>query len=396
MQKPAVIQPPETSPSQGALGVQIFFTPTRSIKTGVHITGVSPAAGPFRFDLAGLVGTITWARPVAQRSPITIQLDEQGGESIVAGHNWITASSPSEALDELWRGHASALLEQHPAVLELTSAVEVITTVEGSLDARFRQIEQEQDAERKAAMRFFVELDIATNPELWHGKYAVWETSNPARHLYADLPAGKMRDANGNVGALLRNRELAYLGYPERPASPSTETVDLPFVSGVFRALLTRAFPGDAQVIDLPPATRAFELFASGQLRYELVYPDTTRTQSAPATNGEPDSAAYFQFADLAIECLRLQIDTDLWSGLAPCLLYTRELFCPMYCDPLAPAPGQGSYKPHHYEGHRAGLPAVLGKLPALRAAFAAAPGLNQLIAEARRQSRAAFAADVV
>ena len=272
----------------------------------------------------------------------------------------------------------------------------VITTVEGSLDARFRQIEEEQDPERKAAMRFFAELDVATNPELWHGKYAVWESSNPARHVYADLPAGSMRDANGNVGALLRNRELARLGYPERPVNPSTEAVDLPFVSAVFRALLTRAFPGGAQAIDFPPATRAFELFASGQLRYEAKHQDPTRTQSPPATNGEPDSAAYFMFAGLAIECLRLGIDAHLWTGLAPCLLYTRELYCPMYRDPLALSPGQGSYKTHHYEGHRAELPGVLGNLGALRASLGAAPGLDQLMAEARRQSRVAFAADVV
>ena len=61
---PVTIRPPDAFDARGFVGIQVFFTPARSARTGLRVQGVPPSAGSLAVVVDGLLAYVLWERPI--------------------------------------------------------------------------------------------------------------------------------------------------------------------------------------------------------------------------------------------------------------------------------------------------------------------------------------------
>jgi hypothetical protein len=102
----------------------------------------------------------------------------------------------------------------------------------------------------------------------------------------------------------------------------------LDYLSKLQLGIMREYLPDGDDVIDLEAFTEAFEMFANGELRVEVVN---------GVWNGEPDSAFEFSFAEFAFVAIENNIDDEEWSSLVIALVMSQEIFTQTYKPDLPP-----------------------------------------------------------
>lgn len=178
-----------------------------------------------------------------------------------------------------------------------------------------------------AVRQFFIEYDLRFLPSDEQlgipANQAMAKLEKDARtaDIEAVLPVLQRRLLERYEAALAR-KELAAKSLP---ASVITAARRL---SAAQLELYRDFFDDGAGGLRLDEVQNAFVAFANGELR------EPARGAGA----GEPNSPAYFLFAEFALACIESKIDEELWGQLLPTLVKTQELFAQVY-HPRATTP---------------------------------------------------------
>jgi hypothetical protein len=170
----------------------------------------------------------------------------------------------------------------------------------------------------------------------------------------ADLAKVRLTSDDGGIDATLEKAEVAYL-------------------SALQRDLIEHHFP-ELKTGNLTALQAAFVSFADGELRDKSGKEGKTRAgQPTIASNGEPDSAHLFFFAEFACLAIEHKVDTKFWMALLPTLSGIQPIYVNRYGGP----PERGSrgrfdedtfnkFGPKSFDGERELLPISYSRIRSL------------------------------
>lgn len=178
-------------------------------------------------------------------------------------------------------------------------------------------------AEEETWARYFRELDLKTNPVLLQERGRA--TGCPRFQPFESLV--------GAIGGELMERLHARVaGTPMPPFPPRCELV---LLSALQVDLLARYF-GHAEGRDCGSRiARVFASFAAAGLLLDVRaarHAEAERARSR-SSNGGPNSAFVFLFAEFAAAAIEAQVDAAVWSRLLPSLVTAAEIYLWCYGD---------------------------------------------------------------
>ena len=172
---------------------------------------------------------------------------------------------------------------------------------------------------------FFAEYDLRTFPASPDRPFGIDVNSNMT-------PAQKVErkaDVFQVIPVLLarhNNRAAASLGQPATTPVPLLDLDAVERLSEVQLQLFFESFAAPGNTLDLAAFRRAFYDFANGDLRTPEIGPNDGV--------GEPDSAAFFLFAELALLCIENGIRARVWTEILPWFVSAQEIFIYVYRRP--------------------------------------------------------------
>jgi outer membrane protein OmpA-like peptidoglycan-associated protein len=169
---------------------------------------------------------------------------------------------------------------------------------------------------------FFTEYDMRTFPAPPDRPFGI--DANP--NLTADQKAQRKADVFKLIPMLLarrNNRASAALGQPAATPIPALDLDAAKRLSEVQLQLFFESFAAPGNTLDLAAFRRAFYDFANGDLRTPEIGPN--------AGVGEPDSAAFFLFAEFAFLCIENGIRAQVWTEILPWFVSAQEIFIYVY-----------------------------------------------------------------
>src|SRR5262249_45565447 len=114
---------------------------------------------------------------------------------------------------------------------------------------------------------------------------------------------------------------------------------------------------------DLSGLRQAFVNFADGKLRDESQKEGVTRAgKPSSASNGEPDSAQLFFFAEFASVAIEHDVDDEFWRTLLPVLAEIQLIYVNRYGSRAVGFDEKkfGDYGSKTFDGDRQRIPSVL------------------------------------
>ena len=203
-------------------------------------------------------------------------------------------------------------------------------TAPGAL-SRFRERIRRVDCgdpadERVCFHAFFLALDIeaGAEPEVAHALGL-----DPVRVGRTRRAADALARGSGGEGLLLRRlRERARAWRDGRAALPPTEVErsDLRWISALVLERIDEHFRPADRPLDTHRLARAFEAFAAGELLWTWDVDGVTYR-----LGGEPDSAFFFYWAELATLAIELDVDSARWEALLMPLVAAQEVYVVVY-----------------------------------------------------------------
>jgi outer membrane protein OmpA-like peptidoglycan-associated protein len=165
---------------------------------------------------------------------------------------------------------------------------------------------------------FFTEYDLRTFPAPAGKPFGI--DQNPALS-----PAEKVRRSGDVLGlvptlkARLANRAALSVNQPANIPIPAPDMDAVQRLSDVQLQLFRESFPATGSGLDIDAIRRAFYDFANGDLRTPEIGPNLGV--------GEPDSSAFFLFAEFAFLCIGNGIDAQDWTQILPWFVSAQEIF---------------------------------------------------------------------
>jgi outer membrane protein OmpA-like peptidoglycan-associated protein len=169
---------------------------------------------------------------------------------------------------------------------------------------------------------FFTEYDLRTFPAPPGKPFGI--DANPAMS-----PAEKSQRSTDVLGlvpvlqARLANRAAVAVDQPANIPIPPPDIDAVKRLSRVQLQLLRESFPARGGGLDMDAIRRAFYDFANGDLRTPEIGPNLGV--------GEPDSSAFFLFAEFAFLCIKKGIDAQEWVQILPWFVSAQEIFIYAY-----------------------------------------------------------------
>jgi hypothetical protein len=201
-------------------------------------------------------------------------------------------------------------------------------------------------------MRFFLELDLLANDSLWTGPY---DARAPGGRRWP-IAVGQEWFQSVTVLGIYLDTRLKNALRPDMFPAPALTAPRLQALRVICRDMeaLARATYAGSGVDVVAGLSRAFELFAGGQIRYLMPPPVFSPADGVDGRpyNGEPNGGNFFIFGELAaLACLHVEgAARDFWLCLAPATLYTRAIFHEAYSPTgAAAAVSLSAYKPLNF-----------------------------------------------
>lgn len=181
---------------------------------------------------------------------------------------------------------------------------------------RRRLISAEPDALRRRLMGYFYELDYETHP-------AVLSIATHVTQHEAERRTEIVEQLQRDLYERVRRRGTGFDPLGPVPADlPCCDLGHVRYVSDLLLGLFKRHFSTTSGALELDLIDLAFERFSCG----EIVVRKGSRKY-----HGEPDSANYFLFAELAFVAIELGIDPWAWQLLLPTFVRTQQLYLDRY-----------------------------------------------------------------
>jgi len=189
--------------------------------------------------------------------------------------------------------------------------------------------------------------DNYTNPRLFNSRteYLIWLSEREeSERVFRGVAIARMMMAASNRVLLRRQLHRDNITDPvtihHRVSAELFDPILASYVATI-QATVVDAFygPTTSSSFDYVGVAKAFERFATGAgvLRRIVWTPDATDVPS----QGSPDGAAIFLFAEFAFMALeqRVGVDQDFWLALLPIFVGMQDLYCRAYRNPM-PGPG--------------------------------------------------------
>ncbi|MCC6229982.1 MAG: hypothetical protein IT432_12250 [Phycisphaerales bacterium] len=242
--------------------------------------------------------------PSASQDPLRIHIDST---SAIAPDWRLVQSSPAIGP---WDSDPNARVSLAPPVAWMTIA---------ELEAR--SMEHAPTPSEAAWARYFRELDLKTNPTLLHERGRA--TGCPRPQPFESL-------VKVMAGLLLERLHARVTGGQMPPAPPTCETV---LLSALQLHLLEKHIGGRNRPDWASLVARAFASFASGRLLLDIRAARSAAAEHARSrsSNGGPNSAFVFLFAEFAAAAIDSDVDAEVWSKLLPRLVTAAEIYVRCY-----------------------------------------------------------------
>jgi outer membrane protein OmpA-like peptidoglycan-associated protein len=169
---------------------------------------------------------------------------------------------------------------------------------------------------------FFTEYDLRTFPAPPAKPFGI--DANPA--MSPAEKAQRKTDVLGLVPVLqarLAVRAAVSVNQPVNSTIPAQDMNAVKRLSTVQLQLFRESFPAPGGGLDIDAIRRAFYDFANGDLRTPEIGPNLGV--------GEPDSSAFFLFAEFALLCIKKGIDAQKWAQILPWFVSAQEIFIYAY-----------------------------------------------------------------
>jgi len=172
----------------------------------------------------------------------------------------------------------------------------------------------------RSVRNFFTEYDLRTFPAPPSKPFGI--DMNPA---LSQPEKDQRREDVLAVAAILRTRQRINAGVALRKRQPILVPVPPAIKQAAVRLskvqfdLFRESFPSASAPMDLLAIRKAFLDFANGDLRTPDVGPNMGIN--------EPDSSAYFLFAEFAFLCVEEGIDAQEWTKILPWFVASQEIF---------------------------------------------------------------------
>jgi outer membrane protein OmpA-like peptidoglycan-associated protein len=174
----------------------------------------------------------------------------------------------------------------------------------------------------RSARDFFTEYDLRTFPAPSGKPFGI--DANPAMS-----PTEKAQRKSVVIGlvpvlqARLANRAAVSVNQPANIPIPPPDINAVKRLSTVQLQLFRESFPAPSGGLDIDAVRRAFYDFANGDLRTPEIGPNLGV--------GEPDSSAFFLFAEFSLLCVSNGIDVQDWAQILPWFVSAQEIFIYAY-----------------------------------------------------------------
>lgn len=190
--------------------------------------------------------------------------------------------------------------------------------LEYKVEIQHREALIRTSANHKQEKLYFLELDRTTNPLGLEGDH-----KDKVVHLGGYLAARYMRRSERRQSGQPPVTAGAYSGFLPMPeVEQRTWRARIIDVADLLASQLKMYFPAVGGGIDFAAAGRAYELFGTGKL-------------AVLDTHGVPNGLNVFCFVELALACLELKHEPELWAPMLRCYGVTAELYvrCFRACD---------------------------------------------------------------
>ena len=302
------------------LGLRLLFRLTRSQIKAIRVQGLPEGVQVARQSLFQLGVEVTWDRALPESTAVTATVEYEGEPLVLTDFVWITEGAQENVLISVAKP-VNPLKEGQLANNPLETVIEDPVRL---FAARREAIERTVDPKIKKYQLYFWHYDRETNPPL--------VLENP------DIPEEEKQRRISTIWGMLRplatrvwrRAEIANNGgRPEPGELPQVPDVSgVEYLSELQLGIMREYLPNGYQDIDVAAFTEAFEMFANGELRVEVV---------DSVWNGEPDSAFEFSFAEFAFVAIENNVDAEAWGSLLNALVMSQEIFKSAYRPDLPP-----------------------------------------------------------
>jgi hypothetical protein len=263
---------------------------------------------------------VTWDSALPDSIEVTATVEYEGEPLVLTDFVWITEGTQDNVLISLAKS-VDPLMEGQLANNPLETVIEDPVRL---FKARRNVIERIVDPKIKKYQLFYWHYDRETHPQLIPDNPDIPEDEKLKRRsiIIQTAPILSRR--------VLERAAIAQNGRTPQPGelTPVPDVAGLDYLSKLQLGIMREYLPDGNYVIDLEAITEAFEMFANGELRVEVVN---------GVWNSEPDSAFEFSFAEFAFVAIENNIDAEEWSSLVNALVISQEIFTQTYKPDLPP-----------------------------------------------------------
>jgi hypothetical protein len=313
-----------TQPNQTGTNVQglrLLFRLTRSRIKEIRVEGLPEGVQIAKKTFFQLGAEVTWDSSLPDSVEVTATVAYEGEPLVLTDFVWITEGAQDNVLISLAKS-VDPLTEGQLANNPLETVIEDPVRL---FRARREVIERIVDPKIKTYQLFYWHYDRETHPQLIPNNPDIPEDEKLKRRsiIVQTAPILSRR--------VLERATIAQNGRTPQPGelTPVPDVSGLDYLSKLQLGIMREYLPDGNDVIDLEAFTEAFEMFANGELRVEVVN---------GVWNGEPDSAFEFSFAEFAFVAIENNIDDEEWSSLVKALVMSQEIFTQTY-KPDLPQP---------------------------------------------------------
>lgn len=301
-------------------GMRLLFRLTRSRIKAITVEGLPGGVQIAKQTLFQLGAEVTWDSALPDSIEVTATVEYEGEPLVLTDFVWITEGAQDNFLVSLAKS-VDPLTEGQLANNPLETVIEDPVRL---FRARRNVIEGIADPKIKKYQLFYWNYDHETHPQLIPYNPDIPEDEKPKRRsiIVQTAPILSRR--------VLERAAIAQNGRTPQPGelTPVPDVSGLDYLSKLQLAIMREYLPDGNEVIDLEAFREAFEMFANGELRVEVVN---------GVWNSEPDSAFEFSFAEFAFVAIENNIDEEEWRSLANALVMSQEIFIQTYRPNLPP-----------------------------------------------------------
>jgi hypothetical protein len=303
------------------LGLRLLFRLTRSQIKSIRVEGLPEGAQVAKKSLFQLGAEVTWDFALPESTEVTATIEYEGEPLVLTDFVWITEGAQDNVLISVAKP-VNPLKEDQLVNNPLETVIEDPVRL---FAARREAIERTVDPEVKKYQFFYWHYDHETHPQLILENPDIPDEEKPQRRSIIVQTAPVLSRRVLKRAEIVENGRTPEPG--ELPQVPDVSWVE--YLSELQLGIIRQYLPDGYQNIDVAAFTGAFEMFANGELRVEVV---------DGVWNSEPDSAYEFSFAEFALVAIENNVETEEWGSLLNALVMSQEIFTQTY-RPDLPAP---------------------------------------------------------